>query len=54
MPTTLLNIFLLNVNFDKSIIELHFFFISFMFAKFLKDQRLIAMLSIKSLNFKFL
>ena len=50
----LLNIFLLDMNFDKSTVELHFLFISSMLAKFQKDQKSIAMLSIKCLNFKFL
>ena len=34
--TTLLNIFLFEVNFDKSTIGLHIFLISFILAKFLK------------------
>ena len=51
---TSLNIFLLNVNFDKSTIGLYFILIFSIFAKFLEDQRLIAMLSIKCLNFKIL
>ena len=34
---TLLNIFLLEVNFDKSTIRLHFLFISSMLAKFLEN-----------------
>ena len=46
--------FLLDVNFHKSIIDLHFFFISFVLAKFQKDQRSIAMSSTKCLNFEFL
>ena len=33
----LLNILLLKVNFDKFIIRLHILFISFMFAKFIKN-----------------
>ena len=53
MITTPLNIFLLNVNFDKSIIELHFLLLSSKLAKFLKDQRSIPISSIKYLNFEF-
>ena len=34
MTTTLINIFLLDVNFDKSIIELHFLLIFSILAKF--------------------
>ena len=34
---TLLNVFLLEVNFDKSTIGLHFLLIFFMFAKFLEN-----------------
>ena len=47
-------ILLLDVNFDKSTIELHFFLISSVFANFQKDQRTIAISSIKCLNFEFL
>jgi len=47
------NILLLNVNFDKSPIRLHFLFIYFMLAKCLKAQSSTAMLTIKCLNFKF-
>ena len=54
MATTQFNIFLVDVNFDKSIIELHFFLISFMFSKFLENKKLITMLSIKYLNLKIL
>ena len=36
--TTPLNIFLLNVNFDKSTIGLNFLLISFIFANFPKDK----------------
>ena len=43
MITTLCNIFLFDVNFDKSIIILYFLSIFFMFAKFLEDQKAIAM-----------
>ena len=46
--------FLLDVNFVKSTIGLHFLFIFSMFAKFWEDQRFIAMSSCKYLNFKFL
>ena len=42
-----------NVNFDKSTIGLHFLLISFMITKFLKDQRLIVILSIKCLKINF-
>ena len=45
--TTLLNIILLDANFDKFTIRLHFLLIFFMFAKFLENQRSIAMLLIK-------
>ena len=41
MTTTSLNIFLLDLNFEKSIIGLHFLFLSFILAKFLENQRLI-------------
>ena len=54
MATNPLNIFLLNVNFDKFTIELHFLIISLMFAKFLEDQKSLVALLIKYLNFKFL
>ena len=46
--------FLLDVNFDKFTIELHFLLISSILAKFQEDQRSIAMSSIKCLNFEFL
>ena len=39
-----LNNFLLDVNFDKFAIRLHFIFISFILAKFSKNQRSIIML----------
>ena len=53
--TTSLNIFFfLDVNFDNSTIELHFFLISSILAKFQEDQRSIIILSIKCLNLKFL
>ena len=53
--TTPLNIFffLLDVNFDKFTIRLHFFLISSILAKFQENQRVITMLSIKYLNFEF-
>ena len=47
MATTSFNTFLLDVNFDKSTIRLHFLLIFSMLAKFLEDQKLIAMSSIK-------
>ena len=46
--------FLLDMNFDKSTNRLHFLFISFILAKFLKDQKSMPMSSIKFSNFKFL
>ena len=52
--TTILNILLLNMKFNKSTIGLHFLLISSMFAKFPENQRSIALSSIKYLNFKFL
>ena len=52
--TNRLNIFLLDMNFNKFTIGLHFLLISSMLAKFLKIQRSITMSSIKYLNFKFL
>ena len=42
---------LLNVNFDKSITRLSFLLIFFMLTIFLKDKKLIVMLSIEYLNF---
>ena len=50
----LLSIFLLNVNLENLTIGLHIFITSSILAKFQVDQRSIAMLSIKCLNFKFL
>ena len=50
----MLNIFLLDVNFDKFTIELYFLLVSFMVAKFFKNQGLLDMSLIKCLNFKFL
>ena len=44
----------LYVNFENLTIELHVLIISFILAKFQKDQRLIAMLSMTCFNFKFL
>ena len=46
--------FLLNVNFDKFTIGLHFLLMSYMFAKFSEDKKSIAMLLINCLNCKFL
>ena len=55
LATTSLNVFLLNVNFDKSTIEWYIYiFISYILAKFSKGQKSVAMFSIKCLNFKFL
>ena len=51
--TTLLNIFLLDVNFDKSTIGLYCLLKSFMLINFVKNQKSIAISSIKCLNFKF-
>ena len=42
------------MNFDKSTNRIDFLIISFILAKFQEDQRLIAMSSIKYLNFEFL
>ena len=53
MTTSSLNIFLLDINFDKSIIGLKFLHIFSMLIKFQEYQRLIIMPSIKYLNFKF-
>ena len=47
-------IFLSNVNFKKINIRLYFLIISSMLVKFQEDYRLLAMLLIKYLNFKFL
>ena len=46
------SIFFMDVNFDKSIIDLHL--LSFILALFVKNKKSITMLSIKCLNFKFL
>ena len=51
---TSLNNLLLNKNFDKSTIRLHYIHIPFILAKFHRNQRSIIMLSIKRSNFKFL
>ena len=51
---TPLNIFLLDVNFNKFTIRLHFIFMYSIFAKFSENQRLIVISSIKCSNFKFL
>ena len=51
---TPLNIFLLDVNFNKITIRLHFIFMYSIFAKFSENQRLIVISSIKCSNFKFL
>ena len=50
---TSLNIFLLDLNFEKSTVELHYIHIFFMLAKFHSDQRLIVILSINCLNSNF-
>ena len=54
LTAILFNIFLLEVNFDKSTIELHFFLYPPYLEKFQDNQRSIVMLSIKCLNFEFL
>lgn len=46
-------IFLLDVHFEKSAIELYFLLIPFMLAKFQDDQRSITISPITCLNFKF-
>ena len=51
LVTILFNIFLLEVDFDKSTIRLHLVLISSIFTKFLENKRSIVMLSI---NCKFL
>ena len=50
----LLNIFLLEMNFNKSNIRLHLLLISSIFAKFLKNQISIVISSINDLICKFL
>ena len=52
MATTLLNIFLLDMNFDKFTIGLKSFILAKLKKK--KNQRLIAISKVKYLNFKFL
>ena len=47
---TSLNIFLLDVNFEKSTVELYYLHIFFMLAKLQCDQRSIVMSSINCLN----
>ena len=54
MITTSFNVILLDVNFDKFIFRLYFFFIYSILAKFLKDQISITMSLINYLNFQFL
>ena len=51
--TTPINIYLLDMNFKKFIVRLHFLLKSLILAKFLENQRLITMLLIKFLNLKF-
>ena len=51
--TTPINIYLLDMNFKKFIVRLHFLLKSLILAKFLENQRLTTMLLIKFLNFKF-
>ena len=46
-------IFLLNINFDKTIVRLHFLIISFIHVKFQEVQRSIAMSSINLLILSF-
>ena len=46
--------FLLVVNFENLTVELHVLIISSMIAKFQENQKSVAILSIKCLNFKFL
>ena len=50
---TPLNIFLLDANFDKSTLRLHYLRIFFMLAKFQGNQRLIVMSSNNFLNSSF-
>ena len=49
----LLNTLLLDANFEKTTVGLHYIHILSMFAKFHSDQRLIVMLSINCLNSSF-
>ena len=51
--TTNLVIILLDVDFKKTTIRLHFLFKSFVLVKFPEDLRSITMLSIKYFNFNF-
>ena len=51
MTTTTFNIFLLDINSEKSVIGLHFFFL---ISKFLEYQISVVILLIKCLKFKFL
>ena len=48
MATTLLNFFLLNVNFDKSTIRLHILLIFFILAKFQENSISIAMMMLEN------
>ena len=50
---TSLNIFYLDVNFDKSTVRLHYLHIFSILVKFKCNQRLIVMLSINCLNSSF-
>ena len=52
-PNLQISFIFIGCEFENSIIRLHFFLIFLIFAKFQKDQKLIVMLSIKCLNFKF-
>ena len=52
--TTPINIYLLDMNFKKFIVRLHFLLKSLILANFSENQRLITMSLIKYLNFKFL
>ena len=52
--TTPINIYLLDMNFEKFTVRLHFLLKSLTLAKFSENQRLITMSLIKYLNFKFL
>ena len=54
LATTSLNIFLLDLIFDKLTIRLHFLIISSILAKFSENQKLIIMLSTNCLNYNFL
>ena len=52
MTLTLPNIFLLDLNFEKSIIGLYFLLISFMLPKFAEHKKLIVMSLIKMFKFQ--